>query len=61
MLSNPIENAILRPIMKVMLAIVYLIYLVTELIFDNKINGKPITPLATVMPIILPMPNKIKN
>ena len=51
----------LRPMMKVMLAIAYLRYLVTEFIFDNKINGKPIIPLATVMPIILPMPNKIKK
>jgi len=56
-----IENIILIPIMKVILAIAYLRYLVTELIFDKKINGKPITPLATVIPIILPMPNKIKK
>ncbi len=49
------------PIMKVMLAIAYLRYLVTEFIFDNKINGKPITPLATVMPIKLPIPNKIQK
>ena len=49
------------PIMKVMQAIAYLRYLVTELIFDNKINGKPRIPLATVIPIMLPMPNKIKK
>ena len=47
--------------MKVILAIAYLMYLVTELIFEKKINGKPITPLATVIPIMLPIPNKIKK
>jgi len=51
----------LIPIMKVMPAIAYRRYLVTELIFDNKINGKPRIPLATVIPIMLPIPNKIKK
>ncbi len=51
----------LNPRMKVIPAIAYRRYLVTELIFDNKINGKPRIPLATVIPIMLPIPNKIKK
>ena len=51
----------LNPIMKVMPAIAYRKYLVPERIFENKINGKPRIPLATVMPIMLPIPNKIKK
>ena len=61
MLSNPIVNKILIPIMKVMPAMAYLRYFAAELILDKKTNGKPIIPLATVMPIMLPMPNKIKK
>ncbi len=61
MLSKTTVNTILIPIMKDMPAIAYLRYLVAELIFDNKINGKPRIPLATVMPIMLPIPNKIKK
>ena len=61
MLSNPIVNTILNPMMNVTPAIAYLRYFVAELIFDNKINGKPKIPLAIVMPIILPKPNKIKK
>lgn len=49
------------PIMKVMPAIAYLRYFAPELNFDIKINGNPRIPLATVIPIMLPIPNKIKK
>jgi len=46
---------------KVILATAYFRYLLTKFTFDNKINGTPRIPLAIVMPIILPTPNKIKK
>ena len=52
---------IFTPITKEIPDTAYLMYLAANIIFDNKINDNPKTPLATPIPIILPIPNRIKK
>ena len=47
--------------MKVIHDTTYFKYFVVCLILDNSANGIPITPLMAVIPIVLPIPNKIKK
>ena len=50
-----------KPIMKVIHDTIYFKYFVVCLILDNSESGMPIIPLMAVIPIVLPMPNKIKK